>query len=96
MEVEDTEANGHMVSFHSVRVDGTQKGDVHLNATQVQSVYATSPPMMTMINVSEAGMARFECDTAASHNIMSQDLYNKIRSRKPDKIPKLKQEKLAI
>ena len=77
MEVEDTEADGHMVSFHSVKVDGTQKGGVHLNATQVQSVYAPSPPMMTMINVSEAGMARFECDTAASHNIMSQKLYNK-------------------
>ena len=96
MEVEDTEADGHMVSFHSVKVDGIQKGGVQLNATQVQTVYATSPPMMTMINVGEVGMARFECDTAASHNIMSQELYNKLRSRKPDRIPKLKQEKLAI
>ena len=27
---------------------------------------------------------------------MSQELYSKLRSRRPDKIPKMKQEKLAI
>ena len=52
--------------------------------------------MMTKINVGETGMEYFECDTAASHNIMSQVVYDKLRSRKPDSIPMLKQEKLAI
>ena len=52
--------------------------------------------MMTTINVAEAGNEKFECDTAASHNIMSQAVYDKLRNRKPDKIPRLKQEKLAI
>ena len=85
-----------MVSFYSVKINGSQKGCVHLNATNVHSVYALSPPMMKVINVGEVGMAKFECDTAASHNIISQELYDKLRSRKPDRIPKLKQEKLAI
>ena len=75
-----------LVSFHSVQ----------LNATQVHAIYATSPPMMTKINVGEAGMEYFECDTAASHNIMSQIVYEKLRRRKPDSIPALKQQKLAI
>ena len=96
MEVDDTQEEVQMVWFYSVKINGTQKGGVHLNATNVHSVYATSPPMMTVINVGEVGMAKFECDVAASHNIMSQELYDKLRSRKPDRIPKLKQEKLAI
>ena len=96
MKVDDSPAEDQMISFHSVNIKGAQNGGVHLNATKVHSVYATSPPMMTDINVGEVGMAKFECNMAASHNIMSQELYNKLRSRRPDKIPKMKQEKLAI
>ena len=96
MEVDDNPAEDQMVSFHSVNIKGAQNGGVHLNATKVATVYATSPPMMTDINIEEVEVAKFECDTAASHNIMSQELYNKLRSRRPDKIPKMKQEKLAI
>ena len=80
MEVDAAQDEQQMVSFHSVR----------LNTTQVHAVYATSPPMMTKINVGEAGMEYFECDTVASHNIMSQVVYDKLRSRKPSSIPMLK------
>ena len=52
--------------------------------------------MITTINVAEAGSEKFECDTAASHNIMSQAVYSKLRNRCPSRIPRLKHEKLAI
>ena len=52
-----------------------------------QAVYATSPHMRTKINVGKASMEYFECDTAASHNIMSRAVYDKLRSKKRDNIP---------
>ena len=86
VEVDDGVQEDPVISFHSVQ----------LNATQISAVYATSPPMMAEINVAEAGNEKFECDSAALHNIMSQAVYNKLRNRYPNKIPKLREEKLRI
>ena len=67
-----------------------------MKATNVVTSYAMCSPIMTEINIEDVGVAKFECDTAASHNIMSEGLYKKLRSQRPDKIPPMKVEKLAI
>ena len=60
------------------------------------STYATCPPIMNKVNVEGVEWCDFECDTAASHNIMSGGLYKKLRQSRPDVIPELKPERLTI
>merc|ERR1711888_13362 len=52
--------------------------------------------MLTKLNVGEAGIQQFECDTAASHNILQRTVYNKLRNRHPDGIPELIEERQRI
>ena len=68
-----------VVSFHSVQ----------LNATQVHAFYPTLPKILTKINVGEAGIEIFECNTAASHIILRSSIYEKLRKRHPRGIPEL-------
>ena len=82
MEVEKEE----ILSFHSVQ----------LKAAQVAAFYPTIPKMLTQINVGEAGKEIFECDTAASHNILKRVVYDKLRNKHPKGIPELVQEKQQI
>ena len=51
---------------------------------------------MTEVNIENVHVAQFQCDTAASHNVMSGGLYRKLRGQRPDRIPPMRQEKLAI
>ena len=51
---------------------------------------------MTEINIENINLAQFECDTAVSHNIMSEGLYRKLCGQRPDKILPMRQEKLVI
>ena len=76
----------NVVSFNSVQ----------LKATQVHAFYPTIPKMMTKLNVGEAGIEMFECDTAASHNILVRAVYDKLRNKQPKRIPELVQEKQQI
>ena len=65
-------------------------------ATDIKAIYATSPPMMAEINVEESGNIMFECDTAASHNILSKTVYNRLRGKHPDRIPVMKHDKITV
>ena len=52
--------------------------------------------MLTKINVGEAGIEIFKCDTAASHSILRSSIYEKLRKRHPSGIPELVQESQKI
>ena len=100
---EECQADDQMAIFNSLQIKKIQTDGgrwqcaVHSKAIKVAtSFYATCPPIMAEINVEDVEVAKFECDTAASHNIMSQGLFRKLRSQRPDKVPDMKQKKLTI
>ena len=53
---------------------------VEIMATNVLSAYPTCPPIMTEVKVGDKKV-KFECDTAASHNVLSQETYQDIWKR---------------
>ena len=53
---------------------------VDIRATNVLTAYPTCPPIMTEVKMG-GGKVKFECDTAASHNILSQETYQDIWRR---------------
>ena len=66
--------------------DGAAQQQFSFNSIQVLSVYdgqqtqySTCPAIMTDVVVEGACTVRFECDTAASHSIMSEEVYNGLR-----------------
>ena len=82
----DMDKEEQVVSFHSVQ----------LNATQVHAFYPTLSNMSKKINVGEAGIEIFECDTAASNSILRSSIYEKLRKMHPSDIPELVQESQKI
>ena len=50
---------------------------------------------MTDVVVESVCTVRFECDTAASHSIMSEDVYNGLRKQKW-RVPSMRQEELVV
>ena len=50
--------------------------------------------MMTEVCIEKVCIAKFECDTAASHNVISAELCRKLRQKKI--IPGVKTERVAI
>merc|ERR1711888_577994 len=56
--------------FHSVEVKGVE----------AVPTYPTCAPMMTQVKIADRKVS-FECDTAASHNILSQETYQDIWRR---------------
>ena len=86
--------------------DGTaqqqQQQQFSFNSIQVLSVdgaqrtqYSTCPAIMTEVVVEDVCRMKFECDTAASHSIMSEDIYNGLRRQKW-RVPSMKQEELVV
>ena len=60
-------------------------GPISFNSVEVKNVdalptYPTCAPMMTQVKIADKKVT-FECDTAASHNIMSQETYQEIWRR---------------
>merc|ERR1711942_435130 len=60
-----------------------------------QKYGGTCPALMTDVMVEGVMDVQFECDTAASHCIMSTDVYDGLKKLKW-RIPKLKSEKLVV
>ena len=60
-----------------------------------QTQYSTCPAIMTDVVVEDVYTVRFECDTAASHSIISEDMYNGLRKQKW-RVPSMMQEKLVV
>ena len=69
--------------FHSVEVKSFEA--VH--------TYPTCAPMMTQVKIGDRKVS-FECDTAASHNILSQETYQEIWKRGSG--PKLKYHSVRV
>ena len=51
---------------------------VDVKATNVKTPYATNQPIMTSVRLAGVCDAKFECDTAASHNVISAELCKKL------------------
>ena len=56
-----------------------KRRQVDVKATNVRTPYATNPPMMTSVCLEDVCVAKFECDTAASHNVISAKLCKELR-----------------
>ena len=48
-------------------------------ATSVKTPLATNDPMMTSVRLEGVGVAKFECDTAASHSVISAEVFDKLQ-----------------
>ena len=78
-----------MATFNSVQIKkiqtdvGRWRGAVQAKTAKAATVlYATCPPIMTEVSIDGVDVAKFECDTAASHNIMSERLYKNLLQTK--------------
>ena len=85
MDEEEQAADMNMFSaeFHSVEVKNVE----------AVSKYPTCAPIMTQVKIGGKKVA-FECDTAASHNILSQETYQDIWRRGSG--PKLKYHSVRV
>ena len=101
-DVEEVQSNvpDNAFLFNSMEIvaadDDVRGSRIDLKATSVASKYATCPPIMTKVEIEGIPECIYECDTAASHNIMSSTLYKKLKCSKPERIPDVKPERLVI
>ncbi|CAL4079357.1 unnamed protein product, partial [Meganyctiphanes norvegica] len=56
---------------------------VNTFATRVGSPLITNEPMMTRCVLQSVGRVKFECDTAASHSVLSKAMFDKVKSKCP-------------
>ena len=82
-------------SFEIVKVESVSTS-VNALSTSVSTPYATNKPMMTSVILAGRGKAEFECDTAASHSLISEELYKKLQQEPGCQIPKVVMEKVAM
>ena len=73
VEMADDAAQQQPFSFNSIQV---------LSVSSSRQTYNTCPAMMTDVVVEDVCTIKFECDTAASHSIMSEDVYNGLRKQR--------------
>ena len=64
-------------------------------ATQVQTPLVTNPAMMTCVRLEGVCFADFECDTAASHSVISEKVFSKLQQQLKKKLC-VKQVNVAI
>ena len=55
-------------------------------ATQVRPPLATNPAMMTCVRLEGVALAKFECDTAASHSVIAEEVFNKLQQQLKQKL----------
>ena len=79
MEVTESTGNVSVNQFllHVSAVQDSSKVDTF--ATKVVSPLITNDPLLTRICVEGVAMMTFEIDTAASHSLISQDVFNRIQ-----------------
>ena len=88
VEMTDGTAQQQNFTFNSIQVLSVSDGGQ-------QTQYSTCPAIMTDVVVEDVYTVRFECDTAASHSIISEDVYNGLRKQKW-RVPSMMQEKLVV
>ena len=69
----------------SSKCDGVANS-VDVFATQVQTPLVTSPAMMTSVRLQGVQLADFECDTAASHSVISDKAFNELQKKLKKKL----------
>lgn len=76
---DQTQQEGQAFNVFTVEVveDGA---DVHAFATCVGSPLVTNEPMVTNCLVAGVTSVQFECDTAASHSVLSKSTFDKLQS----------------
>ena len=91
-----TEENLNAINIVAVQ-DGGRVGRGYIDsfATCVSSLLATNEPMMTKVRLEGVGLATFECDTAASHSVISTDVFDKLQQRVKHKLH-VKPENVSI
>ena len=71
---------------------GSNEGDevaecwIETFATSVNTPVATNDPLMTSVRLEGLGVAKFECDTAATHNVISKDVFEKLQKLRKKKL----------
>ena len=65
-------------------------------ATSVKTPYVTNQPMMTSVCLAGVCEAEFECDTAASHSVISAELCQRLQQQANYKVPTVVQESIAM
>ena len=88
VEMTDGAVQQQNLTFNSIQV-------LSVTDSGQQTCYATCPAIMTEVLVEDMWTVKFECDTAASHSIISEDMYNGLRKQKW-RVPSMKQEKLVV
>ena len=92
MDVTDDDGGGQQLqqpfNFNSIQV-------LSVSGSGGKQVYNTCPAMMTDVMVEGVAKVKFECDTAASHCIMSEGVYHSLQKQNW-RIPNMKSEKLVV
>ena len=68
-------------SFNALTVVDSRNECIDTFATMVDSPLATNDPLFARLNLEGVGSLKLEVDTAASHNIISAELFEKLQSR---------------
>ena len=72
-------SEGEIHNFNALQV--ITETDVKSVRTEARSHLTTNEPIMTSVSLEDAIIADFECDTAASHSVMSDKLYSQLRKK---------------
>ena len=75
-------------TFHSIQV-------LSVSGSSGEQLFGACPAMMTDVLVEGVAHVQFECDTAASHCIMSEDVYHSLQQQRW-RIPQMRPEKLTV
>ena len=94
----ESEQKDSVFCFNSFEIVGVESGSKSVNAlsTSVNTPYTTNRPMMTSVILAGKCKAQFECDTAASHSLMSVKLYKRLHEEPWCQIPKAVTENVAM
>ncbi|CAL4213510.1 unnamed protein product [Meganyctiphanes norvegica] len=76
----DQQTNEDFNAFNVVSVMEAGKF-VNTFATRVGSPLITNEPMMTRCVLQDVGRVKFECDTAASHSVLSKAMFDKVKAK---------------
>ena len=81
MNVVEVEDHSQVEEEEPAQMFGAQFYNVDVKTVSSEQVYPTCKPIMTTVKFGGNKKITMECDTAASHNILSQESYQEIWPR---------------
>ena len=94
MNVVEVENHSQDEEEEPTQVFAAQFNNVDIKTVTSEQVYPTCKPMMTTLKFGGTKKVTMECDTAASHNILSQQSYQEIWPRGTG--PKLQYKQVKV